>query len=300
MQASKRQSSPRGSTLIKDGSGIAIPSALKPRKSVFFPSAESLGDKSLEPENRGNNGPSSPGVTTINSVGILWGHFEKLIKSMKLEIENINQHFDIEQLEVDAVKALESNCIKAKNIGEVETKNVKIDFLDTVLKVHAGMEAKGFTLPDNILHLLKAAALICSIRKSVLAGDWDSLPTLLEDTVLGTTKSGGKSSTGSNKSNWLPESCRQELQTIRAEVENRWIIQNITTALQQGKLEGSPGNVKLNSVTIVPLSTCLDACKALQPRTPNSLMLVYTGEVVLPLRKLLCDHPVNWVLVQEC
>lgn len=36
----------------------------------------------------------------------------------------------------------------------------------------------------------------------------------------------------------LPDASRQEVQVIRFEVENRWIISNITNALQSGSLKG--------------------------------------------------------------
>ena len=44
----------------------------------------------------------------------------------------------------------------------------------------------------------------------------------------------------------------------------------------------------------------LPACKALTPRTDEAINLVETAEVLLPLRRLLCDDPIGWPVVREC
>lgn len=58
--------------------------------------------------------------------------------------------------------------------------------------------------------------------------------------------------------------------------------------------------MKLSGVAYEPLELAVNACTALTPRTFEATNLVHTGEVILPLRRLLCDEEINWHLVREC
>lgn len=213
--------------------------------------------------------------------------FQSLTMAIKRELGNINQHFDAIDLEQDAIRALSENGLNIEAVGEIDLSTIRKDALKILLDTKMKMDARSFTLSDGLQNLMIAVSIIYDCRSAILENRWEVIPNLLDDCM------------GANKS-ILIESSRLELRAIRAEVENRWIINNIRSALQQGRLEGAPGEVKLGSVTADPLVSCLDACKALKPRTPLALMTVYTGEVIFPLRRLLCDHPINWALIKEC
>lgn len=211
-----------------------------------------------------------------------------LVEVVESDIESITTHALVSGLENELMEGLQENGVPLEFVGSLDHSTISIDALALALNNKAALEKQGIKFGKVVRQLGKAAEYVVKVRSAILADEWDSLPGLLEEAVMG------------GEDFQIPDVCRQEMFAVRNEVENRWIINNITSALQEGKLEGVPGEVKLSSVSAGPLSSCVAACKAMHPKSDLAKTLLYTAEVMLPIRKLLCDDNVNWPLLREC
>ena len=240
----------------------------------------------------GGSNPESPllmspaGSPHIGVRPAVWEKFTILTTTIKRELHAIDNHFIILKLEIDLIQLLKQDGIQSEVIGTIDLTNIKTDNLIESLQLLKTLEEEGLILPENLIKLGKIANLVIEIRKAVLANKWDSLSTHLEETLHGNL-------------GILPEYTRNEILIIRRELENRWIITNLTNAIQTGKLEGELGNTNLKNISCEHLISYITTVKSLNPRTEFALLLLYTTECIYPLRKLLCHENIDWIEVNK-
>lgn len=256
----------RGSMLARAGSGN-VPSA------ADLPAVASP-----------NGSPLGAPCTTSKSA--IWEEFTALTDVIKREMKSVENHFAVLKLEADLGRLLKQDGIQSEVIGSIDKALIKTEELQAALQLKADMEGAKLTLPEAVVKLSRIAHLVVDMRQAVLADKWDSISAMLEDTL-----NGGLGT--------LPEYTRGEILIVRRELENRWIISTLTNALQTGKLEGELGKTNLKNVSCEHLMSYISTAKSLNPRTDFALLLLFTAECILPLRKLICQPEIDWLAVSK-
>ena len=231
---------------------------------------------------------SSSGLTAA-STQFAFKEFEYLLNSLVDELDLLQNHVTMIQLEGEVSKALLEHGVSSNDmVGQIDLSAIRTDGLELVLaRKDALLKATNSTLPPHVEKLCKAAHLMLDIRRAILKNMWDGVPALLEEALTGTYHP-------------LPEACRQEVQAIRLECENRWIISSISTALDSGKLEGTFDTFHGTSdVNCDHLRLAITACQTLTPRTDEAISLLKTAEEILNLRSMVVEEHVDWQRVGE-
>lgn len=213
--------------------------------------------------------------------------FHGFFDAMEEELEAFAKHLMVLELEGELLAALEEGGMNSEMVGCIDLSQIKTNTIVGVLQKKQEMLAERVTLPPKIETLCEEALIILSLRSAILDEAWDTLPILIQQAAL-------------KLSAPISGAAKKEINAIREEAENRWIITNVADALQLGRLSGTLGSVRLSDINCEPLIACLNESKRLSPRTEVAKNLIYTVEVLLPLRMLLCDRPVNWHVVREC
>jgi hypothetical protein len=226
--------------------------------------------------------PGSPMIGSGKSA--VWEEFDDLATALKKELRSIDDHFAVLKLEVDLARLLKEGGIQSEVIGSIDKDAIKTEELAAAVGIVGEMEGAGLTLPEAIVKMASVARLVINVRSAVLADQWDTISAMLEETL-----NGGLGT--------LPEYTRGEILVVRRELENRWIISNLTSALQTGKLEGELGKANIGNVSCEHLMSYITTAKSLNPRTEFALLLLHTAECIYPLRKLICQAEVDWAAV---
>eukprot|EP01032_Pedospumella_encystans_P011457 gene11457-13319_t len=262
---------------------VAFRSSAMFRQSVLArPGSMALGaGLTAEGATPGLSPSGSPIATTPSAKSVVLEEFSGLLEILKREIKSIENHFLVLKLEVDLTKLLKEHGIQSEVIGSIDKELIKTDELQAALQIKTDMEETGMVLPEAVQKLGRIAQLVVEMRQAVLAEKWDTISAMLEETL-----NGGLGT--------LPEYTRGEILIVRKELENRWIVSNLTNALQTGKLEGELGKTNLANVSCEHLMSYISTAKSLNPRTDFALLLLYTAESIYPLRKLLTQSEVDW------
>ncbi|RYG70268.1 hypothetical protein EON64_00640, partial [archaeon] len=251
------------------------------RNHSMMPSANSPKDKQ-----KSVLAPDAPGIRSA-----VWEEFAELTQSVKREIKAIEHHFGVIELEKELNVSLTQHGAQLNESGTIDRDAIKIDKLQEVLDLAASMDMSNLSLPKHLKVLRKVGMLILDIRTAIVKDQWDAMSSLLEETLSGEI------------SIW-PEYSKVEIQAVRREVENRWIISNLSSALATGRLEGELGGAEINKVTYHHLLSYVETAKSLNPRTEVSLSLIRTVEVMYTLREVLVkahthEENVNWTHVRK-
>eukprot|EP00981_Chlorochromonas_danica_P005298 scaffold1058_cov155-Ochromonas_danica.AAC.43 len=214
------------------------------------------------------------GIAPGSSRSAAWEEFAELTQSVKREIRAIEHHFAVTELEKNLNDALIDNGIVADEHGAIDKRSIQTEELQEVLEHAASLDLSNLSLPKHLKLLRKVGMLIFDIRRAFLKDQWELMSSLLEETL------------GGEIANW-PECSRLEIQAVRKEVANKWIVTNLTSALQMGRLDGEAGRVNLSSVSTSHLPSYIDTAKSLNPSTELAQCLVHTAEAIQGLRELL-------------
>lgn len=231
----------------------------------------------------------SSGITSTRSA--LWEEFAELTQCVKRESKSIEHHFAVIALEKRLNEKLGGSGMKINVDGTIDIKSVVTTELQDVLEQATNLDLSNMSLPLHLKMLRKVGMLILDIRQALLKDEWTKINTLLEETL------------GGDLTFW-PEACRLEIQTVRKESENKYIINALTNGLLQGKLDGEVGKTNLSSVSNFHLTNCIELAKSLGARTEIAKSLVWTAEAMYGLRELLIVAPhsgreVDWLLVRK-
>jgi hypothetical protein len=240
---------------------------------------------------------------------------------------------EIAEIRNQLLQALESPGVQGPSVGIIDLRLINTSNLSDALLLKTSRTSpmmdtevsssfmSGSTpsaWPEDVEALFTFVQLILDVRHAFIRQDWDSISSLLEEIL---------SQSSSDLIPKLPDVCQLEIQTIRYEVENRYIISSLSSRLMQGRLQvneiklglkESPsrilrksiisdeyleqGDVNIYDVSYADLFNCLEACKVIQPRTPEASRLVYTAEIIVWFRKsiLLTDaNPELWNEIYE-
>jgi hypothetical protein len=215
----------------------------------------------------------------------LWDFYSEVFELMNREISTVEHHFAATDLENNISKALQENGMTTAMIGLSDWSKIRVDDLRAAIDSKRRFDAEMKPLPHAVHNLFKVAHLIFEMRSAIVSNIYEALSPLIEESVT--------------LLKHMPEFSRAEVEAVRYELENRWIITNMTEALRQGRLEGSVGGVRLSGVAYEHLETAVKDYKGMNPRTEEAKRLVLTAETILPLRKLLCETPVLWKPVKQ-
>lgn len=222
-----------------------------------------------------------------NSLQFIKDDFIKLCDGLRVELSLVQNHVSLIQLEADVAKALLEDGVSSEMVGKIDLSKIRTDGLESVLERKTALETgANLRFPQMVEKLCKAAQLMLEIRRAILNADWDSVPSLLEEGLTGTYHP-------------LPDACRREVQVIRLECENRWIISNISSSLSIGGLEGTVEAPNIKTVNCTHLNNSIIASKNLTARTDEAVCLLYTAEVLLSLRKMLVEEKVDWEGIRD-
>ncbi|KAJ1442109.1 hypothetical protein B484DRAFT_80698 [Ochromonadaceae sp. CCMP2298] len=269
------------------------------RSSLFRPSMRAPTHSVSVSGGMGGQGGGGGGVADAEGLvgaavkSAMWSDFGPLLEVLKREIGAIETHFSVLQLQEAFDKALRADgiqSVQSEVVGEIDKKGIKTEALEGVLgrlREMEGGEGGGSAgvLPEALYGMARTAHVVLDLRTAVLGDRWDDISALLEETLNGGLGMG--------------DYTRGEIQVVRREVEHRWIVTNLTAALQQGRLEGELGNVNLRGVSCEHLTSYISTARSLNPRTEFAVLLLHTAEVIHPLRKLLCAGAVDWAGVEK-
>jgi hypothetical protein len=216
---------------------------------------------------------------------VLRDFYADVFEALKREIATVQHHFAAVELENSFTKALQENGITSAMIGRNDWSNIRVDDLKSAINTKSEFDAAMKALPASTQNLFKVAHLIMEMRSAIISSVYEALSPLIEEAVT--------------LFKHMPEVSRLEVEAVRYELENRWIISSMTDALKQGRLEGTLGNVKLGSVSYEHLDTAIRDYVSMNPRTEEAKRLVQTAQTILPIRKLLCTTPVDWKAVKQ-
>jgi myosin heavy subunit len=225
-----------------------------------------------------------------------WDEFVELVQSVRREVKAVEHHFSVIELEKNLNEALAEHGAHLASDGNIDKSSIKTEHLREVLEKATNLDLSNLSLPKHLKSLRKVGMLIYDIRVALMKEQWDAMSSLLEETL-------------SSEGAW-PECCTLEIQAVRREVENRWIINNLTSALMTGKLEGAVGETNLSKVAFSHLPSFVETAKSLNPRTEASLSLVRTVETIQQLRAVLLGFEgasadaqkslrVDWTVVRD-
>jgi hypothetical protein len=214
--------------------------------------------------------------------------FEYLFDELLNERDLLENHVTMIQLEGEVSKALLENGVSSDMVGSIDLSKIRIDGLQLVLQRKDNLLlATKSILPNPVEKLCKAAHLMLDIRTAILKGHWEKVPGLLEEALTGPYHP-------------LPQACQQEINVIRLECENRWIINSLTGAVECNGLLGTVDDFKDTSeVNTEQLKDAINACYTLTPRTDEAIRLLRTAEDLLKLRTLLTVEEPDWFHVRE-
>jgi hypothetical protein len=216
--------------------------------------------------------------------------YEYLYDLLLEERDLLQNHVTMLQLEGEVSKVLLENGVSSDMVGQIDLSKIRIDGLLVVLERKDNLlKATKSTLPGPVEKLCKAAHLMLDIRSAILKGFWEKVPSLLEEALTGPYHP-------------LPQACQQEINVIRLECENRWIINSLTVALETNCLHGTVDDFKDTSdVSVEQLKGAITACYTLTPRTDEAISLLRTAEDILKLRSLLITDggEADWTAARE-
>jgi len=246
------------------------------RKTLAFRSSN-LHRGTMMVKDRGSNGKMS--ITDVGNTGAAgmlirsstWDEYAEVNQSIKREIKAIEHHFSIKELEKSLPEKMSQFGIIASEENGIELQNIQTQDLQECLDHAGNLESSNLSLPTSLKALRKIGILIVNLRSAVLASKWDEINSLLEETLQ-------------LEMSHMPEYNRLEVQLVRREVENRWIIQNLTSAILSGALQSEGDNW---CVSTQHLPSFIQTVRSLQPRSEEANFLCYTGEKILALRELL-------------
>jgi hypothetical protein len=234
-------------------------------------------------------GVAGPSVSFTTTSQFAIKEFEYLATVLANEVNCIQNHVTMLLLEADVSTAIQEGGVSSRDmVGNIDLSVIRTDGLETVLERKTKLENDtNSSLPENVENVCKAAQLILQIRKEILQDNWSTVPALLEEAVTGSYHP-------------LPEACRQEVQVIRLECENRWVISMLSSALGAGGLEGTVDeHCSLEEVECSSLHESVSFCTTLKPQTEMALALLQTCQQVLKLRELLQKKPTAWNKIKE-
>ncbi len=228
-----------------------------------------------------------PGGAPQSARGIQWEEFAELNQSIKREIKAIDHHFAVTALEQQLVEVLNDHGIIADpSSSQIEKSAIQVDKLREVLDQATNLDMSNLSLPKHLKAYRKVGLMILDIRHAVINDQWDSMGSLLESTL------------SVELSHW-PEYSRQELRAVRAEVENRWIISNLTTAIESGKLiTNDAGDPQLAQVGYSHFGSAISAAEAMRAKTEVAVMLLNSAKRMEQLRRMLVQKlkPETYIL----
>ncbi len=171
---------------------------------------------------------------------------------------------------------LSGNITCDESTGQIIKSSIDVEELRECVDQATNLDLSTLSLPKHLKLLRKVGLLIIDIRQGVLNDKWETMSSLLEETL-------------DNDYATMPDSCRQEIQAVRREVENRWILTNLSNALITGKLSGTVNDVNLREVTYNHLSSYISTARSLHPFTDEAFKLIASAEKIAKLREIIVD-----------
>lgn len=216
--------------------------------------------------------------------------FTTMLRELELEYKLITDHFDVYNLENTFLAAFKENTINMDMIGKIDTSAVKIDTLSKALKQKAELDVSGLIMPLKMNALYTAGQYLLKIRTAVINNLWETLGSLIaearaviEDSRFDTELISG--------------AYLEEIDIFQCEVDNRWILKTIGTALQVGCLRN---DLVFETGQPVPGVVCenlrlLTKDKlTVTPKTVEAIEMVNSVDVILSLREMICVENVSW------
>eukprot|EP01138_Halocafeteria_seosinensis_P015798 gb/GECG01016122.1/.p1 GENE.gb/GECG01016122.1/~~gb/GECG01016122.1/.p1 ORF type:complete len:2167 (+),score=323.76 gb/GECG01016122.1/:1-6501(+) len=170
--------------------------------------------------------------------------------------------------------ALSSNQIGG-DPGELDISHVSTDRLVKAIK---RVQEIGFRT-DNGRRLYQFSKLVLELRRAVLEGDWERIRETLDDCEVDSA----------------PDSCRNEIELCRAELDDRWITSLFTTALSSGGPEGEVGNMDTSCMDVSILDEAIATALEKGTSTKKSSDLLEAGKTMRRLRSIVKAE--KWELV---
>ncbi len=238
-----------------------------------------------------NNDQEDAGLTPQRSKKFdFWTTFAPVKETMERELLYIDQHFSIQELELQINSGLRQGGMVPELIGEVDTAKIDVDGIKASQEKRHELEGRGMVLNSTLRAAFSASDLILKLRTMILEDQWEDMSAVLEEAM--TTTSVGLHSS-------VPEICRKEMECIRYETENRWIISSVEEAIRVGGVQGEIDDLNIEHVSYEHLLTCIRTCRDMTPRTDKARGLVFAADTLVTLRKTLVRRPVVWSTVLD-
>ena len=189
---------------------------------------------------------------------------ERLPQVLVSEVGLVQSELDHRRVVSMLTAALTSGGVGGTT-GSMDASVVEIEPLEAAIKVS---EELGHDVPPaDTLHA--TARVMLDLRRSIAAGDWDSLHARL-------AKAGGQEA--------LSELVHEEVQTILDEVNNRVMVVSLTTAIISDGPSGDVGCMDVSTIRVAKLDAALQESLSLGCKSAKAKTLYDTARVVKALR----------------
>ena len=215
-------------------------------------------------------------------------NYVPVINILLKEVELIRRHLHMSEYYEEVFNLLTAGGIyEGHSIEEVDVNDIDTTNIDTAIQFKAILQDEGTHIPKSIVNVVDTLKSISALRNAVKEKNY-SLMSSLCDSIQQSTISP------------YPEKLRTEVKVVKQIIDNNSIITTMKEELQRGKLAGAVGQVLSGKVSFSSMVQKANECKNLNPNTNEAKTLVKTAELLAPVRKLLCDNPVDWREVQKC
>ena len=128
--------------------------------------------------------------------------------------------------------ALRKDGMAERYIGKPDNikKYMSTAELEACVEDKRSMEARGMTLPAHLHGIFESSSVILSLRRALINGSWAEADALLE---MG----------AASADRVLHEACRSELDQMRNDQNNRWIVDSLKKSIMKGRFHSDARKV---------------------------------------------------------
>jgi myosin heavy subunit/predicted kinase len=184
--------------------------------------------------------------------------------------------------------------------GELDRSTIDVNELE--MSISHAQELRCKT--PNAKNLLQIARIMKGMRDALSAGKWGTVEqSLARANVFLEQKRGkgqiGAASRSAHNGEHVLDIVVGEIEHAQDEVNDRTIMNILTSAVNTGKASGPPGEFRKSTIMIAKLESAITRAQGIGCKSKLSIQLLASAKAVLSLRQALSSNPSDWVEADE-
>ena len=210
-----------------------------------------------------------------------WESGENILKTMKES--NVSQKVPIIEEEIVEATLVISNAVnimhfeRALSSDQPKSSSIDLAIVDlsctSVERLEKSIERYRLNASKSkkAKALYNAAARIKDLRRALLSGDWSSVNNVLKQLKEEEVGSG------------YTDTCLPEIDVVTTAVQNQILIRSLKTALNKESIEGKPGKIEVEKISVVSLSAAMAASASVDNELKGNFLrcMILLAEVVM-------------------